>query len=968
MKKKLNLLTISAALLLGLTACGGPQPAASSSAPASDASSAPASEAPSTPASEAPSTPAVDYPALAEAGYQQISATYDDWAKGITTDQTIYLEVTVEGVKFTVSYTVAEAAKNYLKVEGNKLVVTTDKEDHLFAKAVKVNVGIGELVYYSHELNVKVLGVSLLKIADIWDLKDGDAVTTRGKVTALYGTSFFMQDGATGTEVYSSKDTGVKVGDYVETVGVISIYNGLVEVKPDTVTVLENDGGVEEPVNIELGAQTDISAAKLVGGRIFSATDLYVKEISLGHSSSSNYDYIQGTVIADGKDGTKKLTLRIEDRYAGKEMMESWGVSYDAEGKATLGDKIHAGDLITLNGILNWYNAPQISLGTVTKVTAGEAPADPVDISATFAEVLTAGKALTSGESSYDYYVFDAYVVKNTGTNYFLGATADADTSDDKALFEIYKASEANQAKLLKGAKVTVKTKIKNFNGQVEDAGDATLTITVVEAGEAWVVNYNEVTVAQAIAAALALEDGKTSTELYKVSGYIVAVTYAWGNGTASLTLGATKDATDVLTVYKLAVPEADKDKVVVGAQLTIGGNLQNYVKDNVHTPEFVNGKVLEWGEIPEVPPTPVVNYGTLEAPLSVADVLGNDGTLCAKTQAAFSAEKVFVKGVLKSATYNSSYQTWTLELADSKDSADVIKATGLTLAAEVAANLAPNDTVIVKHWVEFFNNAYSLYYKKSGDVYDYGEVLSRTVGTSVLTAEAEHATVTGLAESYQNDAEASFTVAPAEGYEIVKVKVYEKEVDAVEGVYKVTVAGDSKVEVETKEAGAALPDPEVPAYDGYAPVATYSFGADNGTSELSSDALKAVFAKSYPTAKGISDIVTTVSDVSKVYGGYSSFESLGLKFGTGSANGTFTLGLSQNVDRVVVSAIGWGTSDKLMVGDAEAQTLHGKYNDAGAVLKDYVFDVTSTNELVFTMAKRGFIQSVTFYAEEGAE
>ncbi len=599
--KKLNLLTLSAALLMGLASCGGNNNA--SSTPASDAST-PASVQPSAPTSENVS---VDYAALAERAYQQISATYDDWAKGITSEQTIYLTTKVDGVEFTVEYAISDEAKDYLKIEGDKLVVTADEEDHSFVNAVTVTVKFDGTAYAAHSLNVKVSALAIVKLSAIWGMKKDDAVTSRGKITAMYGKNFFMQDGEVGTEVYTSADWGVKVGDYVEVAGVISVYNGLYEIVPNKeggVVILDGAGGVEEPVNIELGPDTDISEAKAVGGRIFSATNLYVKEISLEQSSSSGY-YVKGTVLADGKDGTKKLTLRIEERYAGREMMESWGVSYDAAGVPTLGDTISAGDILEVNGILNWYNAPQISLATVTKVTEGEAPADPIEINATFAEVITAGKALASGESSYDYYVFTAYVVKNSGTNYFLGETANADTSDEKALFEIYKASEANQAKLLKGAKVTVKTKIKNYNAQVEDAGDATLTITVVEAGEPWVVNYTQVDVAGAIAAALALANGATSTELYKVSGYIIAVTYAWSNGTASITLGATAEATEVLTVYKLNVPEADKDKIVVGAQLTVGGNLQNYYKsadeshDESHTPELVNGKVLEWGEIP---------------------------------------------------------------------------------------------------------------------------------------------------------------------------------------------------------------------------------------------------------------------------------------------------------------------------------------------------------------------------------
>ncbi|MCR5491153.1 MAG: hypothetical protein K6F32_03390, partial [Bacilli bacterium] len=144
MKKKLNLLVLSSALMLGLASCGGGETASSSVADSGTAETSSVASA------------ETDYVAYAEAAYASISATYDDWAKGIATNQKIYLKATYGGVEFTVSYTISEAAKAYLSISGEELVVTTDSEDHALAGAVTVTLSYNGNTYYSKALNVKV--------------------------------------------------------------------------------------------------------------------------------------------------------------------------------------------------------------------------------------------------------------------------------------------------------------------------------------------------------------------------------------------------------------------------------------------------------------------------------------------------------------------------------------------------------------------------------------------------------------------------------------------------------------------------------------------------------------------------------------------------------------------------------------------------------------------------------------------
>lgn len=247
---------------------------------------------------------------------------------------------------------------------------------------------------------------------------------------------------------------------------------------------------------------------------------------------------------------------------------------------------------VLAHGRFTLYNGQAETDGATYVRAWGTPPAPRTTIEETFANALAAGKALEDGADSYDYYKFDAYVTKKSGTNYFLTAAKAEAITDEKAnTIEIYNAAAALDAKLTKNAKVTVKMILKNYHGQVENLLALTADdITVVEAGTAWVVPEYNVTVAEAITACNALADGATSEALYNLSEvYVTEVTYAFSNGTMSFKVADTADGTNTLTVYKAATDATTAAKVVAGAQVTIKGNLQKYVKNSSVTPELVN-------------------------------------------------------------------------------------------------------------------------------------------------------------------------------------------------------------------------------------------------------------------------------------------------------------------------------------------------------------------------------------------
>ena len=478
---------------------------------------------------------------------------------------------------------------------------------------------------------------------------------------------------------------------------------------------------------------------------------------------------------------------------------------------------------VTCHGPITYYassNQPETSYATLDKVE-GTKPLPPETHDATVGEVITLGKAYEDGAQSYDFYNITGYVVRKSGSNYFMADTQTVDASvADKDLFELYNISDATeQAKLLEGAKVTVKTKVKNYHGQIENG--STPEITVVEEGTPWSAPEPAVakkSLAEFIALA-ATDNGKHAYEVTaEVKGFKNGGTENDEYGNLVLTDGtndlviygcsatATALAWDGSAAYAFKNPKDFQTNEVTSA-IKIGDTLKmKLIRADYKETIQGTGIVLEVNPDEGGGGQGEVDYGTLEKPLSVATLLADNGTICPQTQGSFSAQKVVVKGVLKEATYSDSYKTYSGVLQDVTDSTKTIKFTGVKLDSAVAEQVAQNDTVILEHYLEYYNDAYALYYKKDGTNYDYGDFLKLdAIGTSTVTVDVEHATVTGLEETYTNYQTASFTVTVEEGYDLTAVKAYGKVLEATEGVYSFTVAGDAKVEVLTQESGAVV-------------------------------------------------------------------------------------------------------------------------------------------------------------------
>ncbi|MCH4228683.1 MAG: Ig-like domain-containing protein [Bacilli bacterium] len=149
-----------------------------------------------------------------------------------------------------------------------------------------------------------------------------------------------------------------------------------------------------------------------------------------------------------------------------------------------------------------------------------------------------------------------------------------------------------------------------------------------------------------------------------------------------------------------------------------------------------------------------------------------------------------------------------------------------------------------------------------------------------------------------------------------------------------------------------------------YTKVAAYTLvSSAAGTGAISDEsAVLAIFtAGADTTTEGLSDIVTSTTNCVQAYAGFTGYLNLGMKLGKKDGYGSFTIGTTEAVGKVVIHTTGWTASDKVQIGVDDAQTPGVAYKTTGAEKTlTYEFGATKSIDVLFT--ERGFISSMEFY------
>ena len=422
--KKLKLLVLSSALIMGLTACGGTTADTNSS---------------DTTTSSAAST--VNYATLANEAITNISASYDKWAtSGVSNNQTLTIssEVTdaTTGTKynFAISYSLADAAKDYLSIssDGAKLVVKADSEDHSFKNGVTASASYNGTVYATKSFNIKVNAKNYIGLDKVYYKADKDSVTTRGYVQALNKNASIITiaAGENAVSLYSSNAkyySELKKGDLVEVTGTVSIYNGYYEIKPTSITTVDDDS-IAAPVDLVIDGNTDLDDAASIQSRNASFEGYLFSLAATKKNTSKRGDYcaMDATVyVGSETDGWQSISVHLEsDKVSDTAIMTSWGV--DVTNFTLLGTAPVKGSKVSVSGYMSWFNVAQISdaklVSTDTwKGTIPTAP-EPAIKSATIADL----NKKTASETDVLYEVsgiFEGRVESAFGNGYLTDPT-----------------------------------------------------------------------------------------------------------------------------------------------------------------------------------------------------------------------------------------------------------------------------------------------------------------------------------------------------------------------------------------------------------------------------------------------------------------------------------------------------------------------------------------------------------------
>ena len=262
-------------------------------------------------------------------------------------------------------------------------------------------------------------------------------------------------------------------------------------------------------------------------------------------------------------------------------------------------EALNVGDKITLTGkILNYNNTPEIKNGDVAILERSTIKLDTID--ASVCEAIEVGNALNDKDYSDDVFrVFGRLKgpdqVNNNGQHTFEMACGED-------IFKPYNCMGDEGLELAKGDSVMVVGKLYNYGGTIEISNGKIVLIEKNEEQEVII----KVTVAEAVAAAMELPQGKSSDDRYEIVGYVDSIASEYSeqyNNISFFMTDTLEKPTYDFEAYRVACTPEQAPKVVVGKLVRVVAALQHYYKaateelPEVELAETVAGGILSFPE-----------------------------------------------------------------------------------------------------------------------------------------------------------------------------------------------------------------------------------------------------------------------------------------------------------------------------------------------------------------------------------
>lgn len=269
----------------------------------------------------------------------------------------------------------------------------------------------------------------------------------------------------------------------------------------------------------------------------------------------------------DGKISKNQQTFWMDDEKGSKKTFYGYWCNMP-KGEAAL----NVGDKVVIKGFLMRYSDTyEMKNGYITILERAVVKIDT--IKATVCEAVEECEALADGDNTQDVFIVEAVVtsVLEQNDNYNTQKFNVTCEDNDKDLQAYNVTMKDGYAAI--GDKVRLTGKLKRYGSTLELVGDG----VVLEKGNVK-IDTIQATVAEALAAAKALENGKISQDVYVVTGYIDSISSAYSDQYKNISFYMCDDLKAPAYEFQAYRVKGGQD-LKVGDKVAVTGNLQHYYK-----------------------------------------------------------------------------------------------------------------------------------------------------------------------------------------------------------------------------------------------------------------------------------------------------------------------------------------------------------------------------------------------------
>lgn len=297
--------------------------------------------------------------------------------------------------------------------------------------------------------------------------------------------------------------------------------------------------------------------------------------------------------VLSARDGRNQQIFWLDDVKGSTKTFEGYWCNMPNNDEAAL----NVGDKVAITGVLMRYNTTyEMKNGEIEILERAVVNIDTIsDLS--LCEVVDEALSLTSGEYSNDFFQLEAVVTNasdpRTANN---DQTFEFTCADNSTILKVYNCKLNDHDAVAQGDTVEVLGKLMNYGGVAEVT---TGKILNVKKGSI-VIDTINVTVAEALAVAQALENGATSKDIYRITGYVDSISSAYSEQYKNISFFMCDNLTAPAFEFQ-GYRVAGGADLQVGDKILLTGKITHYYKAATEEKPEVHGFQTPAGAIYEI-------------------------------------------------------------------------------------------------------------------------------------------------------------------------------------------------------------------------------------------------------------------------------------------------------------------------------------------------------------------------------